>query len=427
MTDPAPEARGAAAGQDVFAWLPAVLLAGFGPLVYVAPLGAVPGMLVLALGLAAVAWRAGAFQGRAILRDFALFLPLFAWMLLSGFWSLDAGATLSLALRLAGLFLAGTASLFWLRSLPSELVGRCLPGLAIGFAASAAVVAVDLLIFHGEIARHLHKPQGPDYDLALFYGRGATIQSILMVPLTLGLWRGGARGLAVLQAALGGLAILLTASLSAKMALGAGLAVGAAVFVLPVLRYALLGLLALLVAALPFALPYKPDTAQTCWFAENKGSALHRLYIWNFAAAHIAERPVFGWGLDASRRMPGGDERVVVWRCDAEGKPIGAHPRVDGTVMPLHPHNAILQVWLELGGIGALIGFATLGLILFRVFAAPAWRGRAAQAGFTAAWFGGMSVALVSFGVWQEWFLSALFIAAGVAVLAARGKPGSVV
>ena len=413
MTDPAPEARGAAAGQDVLAWLPAVLLAAFGPLVYVAPLGAVPGLLVLTLGLGLVAWRAGAWRGGAVLRDFALFLPLFAWMLLSGFWSLDAQA---------GLFLAGTASVFWLRSLPPGLIGRCLPGLAIGFAASAAVVAVDLRLLQGEIAQHLHAPQAPNYDLALFYGRGATIQSILMVPLTLGLWRSGARRLALLQAVLGGLAILLTASLSAKMALGAGLAVGAAVFVLPAFRYALLGLLALLVAALPFALPYKPDAAETCWFAETKGSALHRLYIWNFAAEHIARRPVLGWGLDASRRMPGGDERVVAWRCDADGQPIGAHPRVDGTLMPLHPHNAILQLWLELGGIGALIGCATLGLILFRAFAAAAWRHRAAQAGFAAAWFGGMSVALVSFGIWQEWFLSALFIAAGVAALAARGE-----
>jgi O-antigen ligase len=420
MTDPAPEARGAAAGQDVLAWLPAVLLAGFGPLVYVAPLGAVPGLLVLTLGLGLVAWRAGAWRGGAVLRDFALFLPLFAWMLLSGFWSLDAQAGLSLALRLAGLFLAGTASLFWLRSLPPGLIGRCLPGLAIGFAASAAVVVLDLGLLQGETAQHLHAPQAPNYDLALFYGRGATIQSILMVPLTLGLWCCGARRLALLQAVLGGLAILLTASLSAKMALGAGLAVGAAVFVLPAFRYALLGLLALLVAALPFALPYQPDAAQTCWFAETKGSALHRLYIWNFAAEHIALRPVLGWGLDASRRMPGGDERVVVWRCDADGQPMGAHPRVDGTLMPLHPHNAILQLWLELGGIGALIGCATLGLILLRAFAAPAWRHRAAQAGFAAAWFGGMSVALVSFGIWQEWFLSALFVAAGVAALAAR-------
>jgi exopolysaccharide production protein ExoQ len=174
------------------------------------------------------------------------------------------------------------------------------------------------------------------------------------------------------------------------------------------------------VAALPFVLPYKPDATETCWLADNKASALHRLYIWDFAAERIADKPVLGWGLDASRRMPGGDEKVVIYRCDAEGKPTGLRPRVDGTVLPLHPHNAILQVWLELGGIGALIGFVTVGVLLFRAFSAPAWRSRMAQAGFTAAWFGGMSVGLVSFGVWQEWFLSALFVAAGVAALAAR-------
>jgi O-antigen ligase len=397
-----------------------VLLAAFGPLVYVAPLGAVPGLLVLTLGLGLVAWRAGACRGRAVLRDFALFVPLLAWMLVSGFWSLDAHAALSLALRLAGLFLAGTAIVLWFRSVPLERLGWSLPALAGGFTVVAVVVIVDLALLKGEIAKHLHAPQASNYDLALFYGRGATIHSILLVPLTLGLWRAGWRSVAIGQFLVGAAAMLLTSSLSAKMALGTALVVGAAVFVLPALRFALLALLALLVAALPFVLPYRPDPAETCWLADNKASALHRLYIWDFAAERIAEKPVLGWGLDASRRMPGGDEKVVIWRCDAEGKPTGAHPRVDGTLMPLHPHNAILQFWLELGGIGAAIAALTVGLLLFRTFTVAAWRNRWAQAGFTGAFFGGLSVALVSFGIWQEWFLSAFFVAAGVAVLAAR-------
>jgi len=417
MTEPAPHARGI---KDAWAFLPPVLLALFGPLVYVAPLGAVPGLLLLTLGLGLVAWHTGALQGRAILRDFALFLPLFAWMLISGLWSLDAGAGLSLALRLAGLFLAGTASVLWLRRLPEAQLGRCLPALAGGFTVAAIVVIFDLAALHGQITRHLHKAQAENYDLALFYGRGATIQSILMVPLALGLWRSGRRALAIGQFAVGAVAILVTSSLSAKMALGAGVAVGGAVFVLPALRFALPVLLALLFATLPFVLPYKPDAAETCWLAGNKASALHRLYIWDFAAERIADKPVLGWGLDASRRMPGGDEKVVIYRCDAEGKPTGVRPRVDGTVLPLHPHNAVLQIWLELGGIGALIGFATVGLLLFRTFAAAGRRNRWAQAGFVGACLGGLSVALVSFGIWQEWFLSALFVAAGIAALAAR-------
>ncbi len=37
-----------------------------------------------------------------------------------------------------------------------------------------------------------------------------------------------------------------------------------------------------------------------------KYSGIHRLLIWRFAADHVAERPLLGWGMDSSRAMPGG-------------------------------------------------------------------------------------------------------------------------
>ena len=70
-----------------------------------------------------------------------------------------------------------------------------------------------------------------------------------------------------------------------------------------------------------------------------KGSAGHRLLIWSFVGERIAERPLLGWGLDASRAIPGGKEEI----------------RPGLTRLPLHPHNAALQVWLELGMPGALL------------------------------------------------------------------------
>ena len=64
-----------------------------------------------------------------------------------------------------------------------------------------------------------------------------------------------------------------------------------------------------------------------------KLSAGHRLWIWSFAGDRIAERPLTGWGLDASRSIPGGKDPI----------------RPGETWLPLHPHNASLQLWLELG------------------------------------------------------------------------------
>ena len=396
-----------------------MFLALLGPLVYAAPLGAVPGMLALCGAAAFVAWRARGVAWRAILGDFAVFVPLLGWMALSSLWSLNAHAALSLGLRLTLVFAAGIALVHWVRILPLERLGPCLAATAVGFTAASAVMLVDLRLFQGSIARHFHAPHGEKYDVALFYGRGATIQAILLVPLLLGLWRGGSRWLAILQAALGVLAILATSSLSAKVALAAAALAGAAVLLAPRLRFAVLALFACGVIALPFVLPFRPDPLTVCWLSNHKASALHRLYIWNFAAERIADHPIAGWGLDAARRIPGGDFPVVIRGCDSEQRPT-RQLWVESTLMPLHPHNAILQVWLELGGIGAILGLGAVLVVLARAFHAQPWRRRGAQAGFSGVCCGGLAVALVSFGIWQEWFLAALFIAAAISVLAAR-------
>ena len=71
-----------------------------------------------------------------------------------------------------------------------------------------------------------------------------------------------------------------------------------------------------------------------------KISAGHRLLIWSFTGDRIAERPLTGWGLDASRAIPGGRDPI----------------RPGEAWMPLHPHNAALQLWLELGAPGGRTG-----------------------------------------------------------------------
>ena len=60
-------------------------------------------------------------------------------------------------------------------------------------------------------------------------------------------------------------------------------------------------------------------------------SIKHRFLIWQFVLNKIAAHPVLGYGFDSSRHLPGGDA-----------------PAMNGqSVLPLHPHNGILQVWLE--------------------------------------------------------------------------------
>lgn len=100
-----------------------------------------------------------------------------------------------------------------------------------------------------------------------------------------------------------------------------------------------------------------------------------RLGYWSHAVDWIGLRPLQGWGLDASRSF--------------------------GPGIKLHPHNQPLQVWMELGVVGAMLAAAFWGVTLAGL-ARPQARltaGAAAASASVYLLFG------VNFGVWQEWWL----------------------
>jgi exopolysaccharide production protein ExoQ len=388
-----------------------------GPLVYAASLATVAAMLVLTSVTLIVSRHESVPIIVKSIRALATVAPLLAWMLASATWSLDGAASVDVTLRVAVLFLSGTLLVTSFALLPLERLRRPLMLVALGFSAAAVVVVVDLKL-GGHLARFLREPRLDGIDPALAYGRAATLHAILLVPVFVGLLRLGVPRLAVGYALLAAAAILETSSLSAKTALAASLLALAAVLILPRLRWIGLAFLGFAAVALPLMFPVPIGVKATCWLADHKASALHRLEIWGFVAEHIRQRPIAGWGLDAARRLPGGTAQVIIHHCDDADRPDGI--ALSSQVLPLHPHNAILQVWIELGGVGAALGFGPLIFVIWRAFRNPAWRTPPAQAMIAGTLTAGVSVGLISFGIWQEWFLSGLFIAAAFVVLAAR-------
>ena len=92
----------------------------------------------------------------------------------------------------------------------------------------------------------------------------------------------------------------------------------------------------------------------------------------------------------------------------------------DVDVLPLPPHNALLQAWLELGVVGAVILaglFATVLLAIARYVPGRLERA-AAYATFTAAFL----TAQLSFGIWQGWWISTLALVA-VLIIALVSPP----
>ena len=86
--------------------------------------------------------------------------------------------------------------------------------------------------------------------------------------------------------------------------------------------------------------------------------------------------------------------------------------------LPLHPHNAALQLWLELGVPGAVL-FALFAALLWRALATARWPRL-----YAAATGAGLTVALVAsfttYGVWQEWWLGALCLSLFLVLVMAR-------
>jgi len=78
-----------------------------------------------------------------------------------------------------------------------------------------------------------------------------------------------------------------------------------------------------------------------------------REQIWRFGGERILERPILGWGFAGSYNLP--DMGEVSMRHTAK------------KVISNHPHNVFLQLWLELGIPGVLLGGWFLFALLTRV------------------------------------------------------------
>ena len=146
-------------------------------------------------------------------------------------------------------------------------------------------------------------------------------------------------------------------------------------------------------------------------------SAFHRLIIWRFASDRIAEHPLLGWGMDASRALPEGSTDI---RAYLHLPPDFLYGRISGAVMPLHPHDAVLQWRLELGVIGALLGLAVIAWIVWRAGFAQA-APRVVRTAGLAVIAAALPALLLDFGVWQAWWQSTLWFAAAFAM--AAGAP----
>jgi O-antigen ligase len=349
------------------------------------------------------------------------FALILTWSLVSVSWSIDPGHSLERFARLALTVAAGL------------LLCRLALALApAGCAAAARWLSAGLLIGSAAIlvreATRLLLPQdtpGVIEGLSALPFSALAVLFILVLLATLGGGRDLRLTLAAIVAALA--ALVLGGSSAGIIALAASAAAFAGTLWLG--RRAVLALAALLPAvfvATPLALATLDLPARIA--AQGHivgGSTGHRLIIWRYVADKIEAKPLLGWGLHAGRLLPDRENR-------ADNDPRFAdimavthfHRGAKIELMPLHPHNAALQLWLELGGIGAVLYATLYAVCLIGLLRLPLTRGAlAAGAALVVAVF---VIGQLSFNVWQSWWLCAQFLtAAFFLVLAGRAGEAS--
>jgi glycosyltransferase involved in cell wall biosynthesis/O-antigen ligase len=129
----------------------------------------------------------------------------------------------------------------------------------------------------------------------------------------------------------------------------------------------------------------------------------YRVEIWRYVHELIQGRIVQGYGFDSARVL-GGSATML--------------PSFEGKTTFLHPHNGMLQIWLELGGIGVALFLATAILGFKKLLdAVPS---RMVLATICATVTTSAVLWSLSFGIWQGWWLAVLGLTAAGAVCAVR-------
>lgn len=355
--------------------------------------GLVPLLAVLALWAVERAHAANALK--AVFRPLpvALALALPAWGLVSALWSVDAGHALTTSLRIGAIALAGLALLHAART--ADDAARALAGtlLVVGFVLGLAALAAGHFYFQatGEALWGGHTPF-PRSRLV----PGETVLALMFWPMLMAASDHRRR---IWATALGILALALFTQMQSEIvfiAVAAAIVAAGAVHLLGNRAVWLIaGAVAVYFIVMPFIVGSLPPPEEVTRAAADGPIAAfdtHRLYIWQFAADRIFEKPMLGWGMDASRAIDP-EHHKVLWGIE---------------VMPLHPHNAALQVWLELGLVGIVIAAAIVAMAMKGMLGS--------NAGDRTAWtLAGISAYVVfgglSYGVWQNWWLAAGAIA----------------
>jgi O-antigen ligase len=370
-----------------------------GPVGVLAPKGMT--VLVLVAGLAGLAkWAKEGFPRPS--RHFPLIgvLALLAlWAAVSAAWAFDPARAVSLVVRLVGIAVTGAGLLYAVAGLEPATRHRAENGLLAGIIIGLAALATGFIYakLTGDSLWDTYF-----FDPLTTLNNGAVAISLMAWPAMAIAWRRH-KTAAVLAAAGAYFGFWFLSSGAALLAPVLGMAGFIMIWFWGRKGVMAIGAVAaVLILVVPQIVTFSLSNDKVIELAaESPPSARHRLAMWSFAVEKIDEKPIWGWGMDASRLIPQSDRRLAN----------------NMEIMPLHPHNAFLQVRLELGVPGIILFAMLVGLFFAAVRNANDRFASALMVGAGGAY---LTVAGLSYGVWQNWWVAFAWALAALTSLALR-------
>ncbi len=371
-----------------------------------APLFMAPLILIATLAIVLAALRERRripVPGRPVL---ILLGILVLWGAISSRWSVYPMGSLTTALQLLALFAAGAVVIGSATLLDGSEAARIRSALVVGILVALVIYAAEMALNNPIASLFRDSLVGLEQIYSPF-NRGLAVLVLLVPAAALALRRGGWLKPAIALLAATMAIVYVYYGTSVALGVACGIVAGTVSFLG---RGSMTRLIGWLAAIMILASPFVAREAITPGLLDEVGKRVfnisipHRFVIWHFAGTHALERPMTGWGLDASRSFPGGKTTAPVTTRMCQ-------PPCASQVaqLPLHPHNMALQWWLELGLPGAAIG-ATILFWLFHLIPRVALD-RIEEGLLAGQLTAGAMIAALSYGAWQSWWLSTLAIA----------------
>ncbi len=363
--------------RGVDRWAPVLVYAGLPTLGLAA--GPAYSSMIIGLAVGTLLCRLAAGRGlppidRPLAAIAGLFLVL-CWASVT--WSIDqresARAALGLTGVLAALLVFGAG-----RTDRPDVIETLFHVLLVATVAGIAVACLDVCLGYPLESAISTKP---GVHAATKYNRGFDYLVLIAWPLLAHVWWRRRWWAACLLGLAFAVMLAVTQSLAARAAVALGAGVLLLAWALPRLVAVVLECaVTVFVASLPVTLRVLA-ARETGLLPYLKSSGINRLEIWDYMTARTFERPLLGWGLRTATQVPiRPDELARYIYTDARG---------------IYPHNQWLELWVELGAVGAALGLVFALLMLRRIRWLPRALRPFAYAAFTCA----MTVASVNYEV----------------------------